>query len=46
MIPPPPFETARDQSELFAFQCSQWMPIQNGQIIRKYKEIPLHRENM
>ena len=46
MIPPPPFETARDQSELYTLQCSQWAPIQNGQIIRKYKEIPLNRENM
>ena len=43
---PPPFETARAQSELYAFQCSQWAPIRNSQIMRKYKEIPLHRENM
>ena len=35
----PPFETARAQSELFAFQCHQWEPIQNSQLIRKYKEI-------
>ena len=36
--PLPPFETARGQSELFAFQCDQWEPIQNSQLIGKYKE--------
>ena len=36
--PPPPFETVRAQSELFAFQCDQWEPIQNSQLIGKYKE--------
>ena len=35
----PPFETARAQSELFTFQCSQWEPIQNSQIIGRYKEM-------
>ena len=33
------FETARAQSELFAFQCSQWVPIRNIQIIGRYKEM-------
>ena len=40
---PPPFETARAQSELFAFQCSQWEPIQNSQLIGKYKEKSTNR---
>ena len=35
----PPFETARAQSELFTVQCHQWEPIQNSQLIRKYKEM-------
>ena len=39
---PPPFETARALSELYAFQCCQWEPIQNSQLIRKYKEIPVY----
>ena len=38
----PPFETARAQSELFAVHCCQWEPIQNGQLIRKFKKIPVH----
>ena len=45
----PPFKTARVLSELYAFQCHQWEPIEwtlNSQLIRKYKEIPVHRENM
>ena len=33
------FESARAQSELFAFQYSQWVPIRNSQIIGKYKEM-------
>ena len=33
------FETARAQSELFAFQCSQWELIWNCQLIRRYKEM-------
>ena len=33
------FETARAQSELFAFQCSQWEPIWNSQLIGRYKEM-------
>ena len=45
-FPPPPFETARAQSELFAFPCGQWEPIWKSQIIGRYKEIPLHTENM
>ena len=42
----PQFETARAQSELFTVQCHQWEPIRNGQLIRKYKEIPVHIENI
>ena len=38
----PPFKTARAQSEFFAVQCHQWEPIQNSQLIRKYKNIPVH----
>ena len=38
----PPFETARALSDLYAFQCSQWVPIQNSQLMRKYKEIPVY----
>ena len=38
-IPPHHFETARPQSELFAFQCSQWELIWNSQLIRRYKEM-------
>ena len=33
------FETARAQSELFAFQCCQWAPIRNSQIIGIYQEM-------
>ena len=36
---PSHFETARAQSELFAFQCSQWELIWNSQLIRRYKEM-------
>ena len=42
----PPFETARALSELYILQCGQWAPIWNSQIIGRYKEIPVHRENM
>ena len=42
----PPFETARALSQLYAFQWHQWVPIWNGQLIRKYKEIPVHIENI
>ena len=42
----PPFETARALSQLYAFQWHQWAPIQNSQLIRKYKEIPVHIENI
>ena len=43
----PPFETARAQSELFPFQCSQWVPIQNSQIIGRYKEMSVwHQVNL
>ena len=35
----PPFETARAESKLFAFQCGQWEPIQNSQQIGRYKEM-------
>ena len=44
-IDPPP-ETARALSEIFAVQCHQLEPIQNGQLIRKYKEIPVHIETI
>ena len=33
------FETGRAQSELFAFQCSQWELIWNSQLIGRYKEM-------
>ena len=33
------FETARAQSELLAFQCSQWELIWNSQLIGRYKEM-------
>ena len=36
---PPWFETGRGQSELFAFQCSQWELIWNSQLIGRYKEM-------
>ena len=36
---PPQFETGRAQSELFAFQCSQWELIWNSQLIGRYKEM-------
>ena len=35
----PPFENAWAQSELFTFQCDQWEPIQNSQLIGIYKDI-------
>ena len=38
LMNPPPFETARVLSELYAFQCIQWEPIWNSQIIGRYKE--------
>ena len=37
----PPFETASEKSDLFAVLCGQWDSIQNSQLIRKYKEIPV-----
>ena len=37
--PPSPFKTARALSDLYAFQYGQWAPIQNSQIIGRYKEI-------
>ena len=44
---PPPFETARAQSELLTFQCSQWVPIQNSQLIGRYKEMSVwHQVNL
>ena len=42
----PPSKTARALSEFFAVQCHQWEPIWNSQLIRKYKEIPVHIENI
>ena len=41
---PPLLETARALSELYTWQCGQWAPIWNSQIIGIYKEIPVHRE--
>ena len=41
---PPPSETARALSELYTWQCCQWAPIQNSQIIGIYKEIPVYWE--
>ena len=35
----PPFKTAWAQSELFTFQCDQWEPIWNSQLIGKYKDV-------
>ena len=35
----PPFKTAWAQSELFTFQCDQWEPIRNSQLIGKYKDV-------
>ena len=42
----PPHKTAREKSKLFAYIYRQWEPIWNGQLIRKYKEIPVHIENI
>ena len=36
---PTQFKTAGVLSELYAFQCSQWAPIRNSQIIGRYKEM-------
>ena len=44
--PPPLVETARALSDLYAFQCSQWVPIRNSQIIGRYKEIPVQRKHV
>ena len=44
--PPSPLETARALSDLYAFQCSQWVPIRNSQIIGRYKEIPVQRKHV
>ena len=35
----PPIETARALNDLYTFECSQWVPIRNSQIIGRYKEI-------
>ena len=40
----PLLTTARAQIELFTFQCRKSEPIGNGQLIRTYKEIPVHIE--
>ena len=42
----PPYETVRALSDLYTFQCSQWAPIRNSQIIGRYKEIPLQRKHV
>ena len=39
---PPPFETAWQESDSYAFSYHQWEPIRNSQLIRKYKEIPVY----
>ena len=39
----PPFETDREESELFAVQCDKWEPIWNSQLIGKYKEKSTNR---
>ena len=36
---PPQFETARTQSELCTYQCSQWELIWNSQLKGRYKEM-------
>ena len=38
----PPFQTAEEKSEIYACLYCQWEPIQNSQLIRKYKKIPVH----
>ena len=38
----PPFETAWQESDSYAFSYCQWEPIRNSQLIRKYKEIPVY----
>ena len=44
---PPSLETTRAQSELFAFQCGQWEPIRNSQLIGRYKEMSMwHQVNL
>ena len=43
---PPLYETVRALSDLYAFQCSQWAPIRNSQIIGRYKEIPVQRKHV
>ena len=35
------FETASEKSDLFTVLCGQWDSIQNSQLIREYKEIPV-----
>ena len=35
----PPIETARALNDLYTFECGQWVPIWNSQIIGRYKEI-------
>ena len=42
----PPYETVRALSDLYTFQCSQWAPIRNSQIIGRYKEIPVQRKHV
>ena len=45
--PHPQVETARPQSELFTFQCSQWELIWNSQLIGRYKEMSVwHKKNI
>ena len=37
----PPFETAWWKTDSYMFPYHQWEPIWNGQLIRKYKKIPV-----
>ena len=37
----PPFETPWQKTDSYMFPYHQWKPIQNGQLIRKYKKIPV-----
>ena len=41
----PPSQNCQSAEWTYTFQCYQWEPIRNSQLIRKYKEIPVHREN-
>ena len=38
---PLPFQTAWQKTDSYTFPYRQWEPIRNGQLIRKYKKIPV-----